>query len=243
MTTTAPFRLLGLLFLVTPLAAACGGTFVSTDEDGGTGGDVGTDGTGGTTDGGIGGSGNSTGGSSGGSEPGTGGEGAQTGTGGEPTVCCLAEATCDPYDLQLEPGEECPIGGECYTNTICCSTVTCMEEQALCDAIPVCQEGETEVPSCPEGSSCVKRALCGTVITCQTECEDGREPYREYVAFGADCQVVDYQCPEHTTSFTNECGCGCEQPETCPEFVDCMPGGQVDPLCSSDECPYTTRAL
>jgi hypothetical protein len=182
-------------------------------------------------------------GSATGGEPGS---GAQTGTGGEPPACCLAAAICDDNDLQIESEADCPIGADCYSNTICCDTVWCMEEQALCDGIPVCQEGEVEVPACPADASCVKRALCGTVIVCQTspvECDHEANPNLHYVGESAEeCQVIDYSCPEHTTGFSNECGCGCEQPDSCPEFVGCLPGGNVDPLCNSEECPYTSRA-
>ena len=41
----------------------------------------------------------------------------------------------------------------------------------------------------------------------------------------------------------NECGCGCEQDESCPEYVDCQPGSGGDPLCTDTETrPYTVRA-
>lgn len=253
MNTSPLLRLLLAAGLTASLSVACGGSFVSSDagEDG-TGGGASDEGSGGTgTDGGPGGS--DTGGTPGaGGTPGSGGTGAGgtgaggAGTGGEPTGCCTADATCDPGDLQLE-SESCPIGGECYSSTVCCSTVWCMEEQAACDAIPTCQEGETEVPECPVGSTCVQRALCGTVITCAqgiAVCDLGPQPNRHYVAYSAlECVGIDFACPAHTTGFSDVCGCGCEQPDTCPEFIDCQPGTQLDPLCESDECPYSTRAL
>lgn len=232
--------------LIAFAVVACGGTYVSSDSDGS------DDGATGGSQSGAGGSQNGTGGRSatGGTGPGSGGasgSGAQTGTGGEPPQCCLAEAVCNDYDTQIESEADCPIGAECYSNTACCSTVWCMEEQAACDAIPVCLEGETEVPECPEDASCVKRALCGTVIVCQQgalECDHEANVHLHYVGDSPqECQVIDYSCPEYTTGFSNGCGCGCEQPSSCPEFLDCEPGGSVDPLCNSEECPYTPRAF
>jgi len=219
--------------LVLSAAVSCGGSYVG-NEDGDTGGSTAT---GGQTGAG----GNA---ETGGASAETGGE---PGTGGEGPACCLAEAICDEGDLQIESEADCPIGGECYSSTICCSTVWCMEAQALCDAIPTCLEGETEVPECPEGSSCVKRALCGTVIICEgptVVCDVAESVHVHWVAHSAqECQTIDYECPEYTTAFSNECGCGCQQPDTCPESIDCEPGGTVDPLCNSEECPYSPRAL
>ena len=234
------------LVLLAAVSTGCGGTFEG-DDSGSTGGTT-ADGSGGND-----GSGNApgVGGGAGGSVPTTGGASGTggddpMGTGGHGPECCLAEAVCDEGDLQVESESDCPIGGECYSSTVCCSTVWCMEEQPLCDGIPVCASDETEVEACIEGRPCVKRAHCGTVIVCQkleAFCDTEQQPNRHYVAQGSECVDLDFSCPEHTTAFDEPCGCGCEQPATCPEYVDCMPGGEVDPLCDSNECPYSTRAL
>lgn len=238
--------------LLAALSTACGGSFVSSDEgdDSGSTGGSAADGAGGDPDDGVGGSGNAPGAGGGaggvpttGGAPGTGGDDS-TGTGGEPPQCCLADAVCDDGDLQVDSESDCPIGGECYSNTVCCSTVWCMEEQALCDAIPTCADDETEVEACLEGRSCVKRALCGEIIICQkleAYCDVGEQPNRHYVGQGSECIGIDLACPEHTTSFDEPCGCGCEQPSSCPAYIDCMPTNEPDPLCNSDECPYSNR--
>lgn len=242
------------LILLAALSTACGGALVPSEgDDSGTGGST-SDGAGGASqDGGVGGSGNAPGAGGGaggtvpttGGAPGTGGDDPM-GTGGQPPQCCLAEAVCDEGDLQVESESDCPVGGECYSNTMCCSTVWCMKQQPLCDAVPTCASDETQVDACVEGRTCVKRALCGEVITCQkleSFCNPDQDPNRHYVAQGSDCQDLLFECPEHTSIFFESCGCGCEQPSSCPEYVDCMPGGEIDPLCESDECPFTTRAL
>jgi hypothetical protein len=78
-------------------------------------------------------------------------------------------------------------------------------------------------------------------------CDPSAEYNRSYVASSpAACAVLLYVCPPNTTAFQNECGCGCEQSSSCPEYVDCMPGvGPENPLCdpSNDQCPYSDRAL
>lgn len=223
---------------------ACGGNFVPGDgedgsnDEGADSGSGGYDGTGGSgaepNDGGWATGGAGTGGA------GTGGDG----TGG----CCLAFPVCDGTDKQIDSEADCPPGANCYSSTICCSTIWCMEEEEpSCDAVPICEEDELEVSECPAGASCIERSICGTTIVCQQKegtCDPEDEPDRNYVADSPDtCAVIDYSCPEHTEGFANDCGCGCQQPFACPDYVDCSPGNTPDPLCSSEECPYTLRAL
>jgi len=127
---------------------------------------------------------------------------------------------------------------------VCCSTVWCMKEQALCDAIPTCASDETKVEACLEGRTCVKRALCGEVIICEKNeafCDLDAQPNRKYLGQGSECDSLEISCPMHTTPFDDACGCGCEQPDDCPQSVGCLPGGGLHPLCNSDECPYTQR--
>ena len=176
------------------------------------------------------------------------------------------------------------MGFECYTNTICCSTVWCAHPQSQCTAVPVCNPGDSQLMgACPPNqSSCYSRTACGTTIHCVTPsgtggapgsggstgsggtsgsagaagaggegggaCDPPNEPDRKYVATTPNqCALIDFVCPAHTWYFGNDCGCGCEQDATCPDYVDCMPGpGPSNPLCSGTEaarCPYTIRAL
>ena len=240
----APIRRAPALLLVAALsAAACGGTYVPGDGDDSNDSD-------GSSTGGVPASGGNPGAgggpSSGGDSGADGGSGGEPGSGGGGGECCLADFQCDEGDTEIDIDSGCPVGAECYAKTVCCETGYCMRQQPICDGIPTCQEGESEVTECPEGWSCTLRALCGAVITCLKDdvCDPTVQPNRDYVASSeAECATVDYSCPEHTTSFTDECGCGCEQPSTCPGWLDCAPGGLLDPLCSSGECPYTQRGL
>lgn len=226
--------------------AACGGNFVgadgATDSDpGDSGSDAsGDDGAGGAATGGSASGGAGTGGASTGGSPG--------GAGG--SECCLAFPACDGVDKPIDSEADCPPGATCYSRTVCCSTIWCMAEQAACDAIPVCEPGEVQVNECPETGECTERSLCGQTISCfvsASACYPEAEPDRHYVSDEPDtCALIDYACPMTTTGFSNECGCGCEQPSECPDYVNCEPtvdpDSDPDPLCLSEECPYTQRA-
>lgn len=79
-------------------------------------------------------------------------------------------------------------------------------------------------------------------------CNPGAERnQRQYVTTDPlECELIDYVCAGATTSFSNECGCGCEQDPDCPNYIDCMPGG-ADARCSDLEafeleCPFSDVA-
>ena len=198
--------------------------------------------------------------------------GSSSATGGAPGNCCLAVAVCNEDDKQLADGM-CPPGVDCYTAQVCCSKILCARA-AQCDAIPTCDPGDTPISGeCPPNVRCYSRNLCGTTIQCVNfggaggaagaggstgvagaaggkSCDAAKEPDRNYVTRDREtCFLIDYVCPESTQHFFNDCGCGCEQDASCPDWVDCMPGvdgwKKPDPLCSSDgrsRCPYTLRA-
>ncbi len=137
---------------------------------------------------------------------------------------------------------------------------------AQCDAAPVCDSGdEALMGPCPPNLSCYTRTLCGTTLYCLhretgsggaagsggaggggggSACSPMEEYYRHYVSTTPEtCLLIDYSCPAGTRYFGNDCGCGCEQPTSCPEWVNCQPGqDRVSALCNSEECPYTVRA-
>lgn len=169
---------------------------------------------------------------------------------GNPTVCCLALAVCKAGDEQISGPDACPAGASCYSNSICCSTVWCISNATQCTAVPVCEPGDIEIKGeCPANGSCYSRSVCGATIQCQTVqpgCDPATEYNRNYVATREQCKYVRFGCLPNTTYFANDCGCGCEQPSSCPQSVDCEPGGaaQASPLCTdSSTCPYTIRAL
>jgi hypothetical protein len=225
-----------------------GGSETGGTSGSGTGGKGGS-GTGGTDIGGTGGrgtGGSDTGGTGGGNTGGT----ESGGTGGQ--ACCLAIPTCAEGEEEVDQSR-CLGGAPCREVSLCCSTVWCLPT-SQCQAIPVCDDGDEEIEGeCPASSSCYSRTVCGTTITCEEgkdsggECNPEEEPDRNYVGDSPEeCAVIDFACPEHTEYFGNDCGCGCEQAADCPDYVDCMPGPEPRPGCSTEErarCPYTVVAF
>lgn len=208
----------------------------------------------------------STGGISTSGAPGSGGGG-----------CCLAAAQCNDGDKQLPYDQACPMGFDCYTNTICCSTVWCAHPQTQCTAVPSCNPGDRQLMgACPPSENCYSVTDCGKTVWCWytpgaggapgtggapntggapgsagaagASCDPASELDRHYMAKSPEtCALIDFTCPEYTTYFGNDCGCGCEQDASCPDSLDCQPGPQTQhPLCSGPEaaqCPYTLRLL
>ena len=96
---------------------------------------------------------------------------------------------------------------------------------------------------------CVDTGSGTSAIACTDKackCDPSAESYRDYAATDPEkCMLIDYGCPDHTTMFTNECGCGCEQSEECPSYYKCMPDGSDMAECTSlpKTCPYTEIVL
>ena len=55
----------------------------------------------------------------------------------------------------------------------------------------------------PAGVACTKRACLA--------CDPDNEPWRNYVGTPTSCQVIRYVCTATQRSFSNTCGCGCEE--------------------------------
>jgi hypothetical protein len=77
-------------------------------------------------------------------------------------------------------------------------------------------------------------------------CNPEQEKSRRYkMRDPSQCKAALFGCDPGTKPFFNDCGCGCEQPATCPASVNCMPGPGSQP-CNQDEikktCPFTEIA-
>jgi len=80
-----------------------------------------------------------------------------------------------------------------------------------------------------------------TEMACQ--CNPDTEWNRNYMSTDpSECAFLDYACPGNTVDFANDCGCGCEQPDSCPEWFNCMPPTECDPEQITLECPYSEIA-
>jgi hypothetical protein len=104
----------------------------------------------------------------------------------------------------------------------------------------ILEVGESFSDGCADCACTAEGLIACTAVTCVCNPED--EYYRDYVAGAEECALMDMPlCPENTTYFSNDCGCGCEMSQECPETVDCMPGSDEE-LCSPallQECPYS----
>lgn len=217
--------------------AACGG---STTEDGtGTGGAAGTGGGAGVTC--------SYGGKTyhpGDSFPA--GDGCNTcGCDSDGSVGCTlmwCEPGCDYNGQHYAPGQSFPAGDGCNTCTcdsgggVSCTEMAC-PTACVYGGKPY-QIGET-FPALDGCNTCT--CTQPKVVSCTTKacaCDPAKEWWRNYVATDPKtCMVIDYACPEYTTGFQNECGCGCEQDKSCPQFIDCMPPKDCTDLVK--KCPYS----
>jgi hypothetical protein len=200
-----------------------GGTSGGSGATGGSGGNAGSAMTGGSggTSGGSGGTSGGSGGASGG-KAGAGGSGI-----GGTAVCCNAIPTCGFAEREVQSAEACRLIPTCREVSLCCTTI-------YCEALR------------PGSGGSSGAAGSGGAAGSEGACDPEAEPDRDYVGKSREaCSVIRFACPENTVSFQNDCGCGCEQDESCPDFVDCMPGSDPKPGCSAEErelCPYTVIA-
>lgn len=145
--------------------------------------------------------------------------------------------------------------GQSFPATDGCNTCTCEEGGWV-----ACSEKECTGPLCTyegqiyePGESFDAIDGCNT-CTCMGDgevactekacaCDPEEEWWRSYVSTSAEeCQLIDYTCPGNTAGFQNECGCGCEQSESCPQWFDCMPPSPCDLETIAEECPYSKIA-
>ncbi len=237
-----------------------GGTVSVQDGDSGSGGAAGSGGTAGSA-----GSAGSTGGEPSGGSGETGGTGGESGTAGGASgeggtggrdagsvdcsmVGCAAPPLCSTGCT--EQCGCCPCSeGDTMGAYVCKGG--CWAEDADGGNPEGCNHNGVFYPvgaSFPAGDGC-NSCTCteGGLVAC-TEmaciCNPAAEMNRrEYIGTSpAQCAAMDFICPENTTYFWNDCGCGCEQDPSCPEWFNCVPGPGTPP-CDVDDiqarCPYS----
>jgi hypothetical protein len=172
--------------------------------------------------------------------------------------CCLAYPTCSPGDVQVVGGP-CPPDGSCYTVTACCTTIWCRQTSGCIPTMMPCKTGYKETTGpCPSGSSCYQTLNCNALVTCVAPpvydagtvdpgCGGGPPRGVRYISTSPEkCKLIDYACPAGTTGYADGCGCGCRQPDACPDYVNCgpsVPPGPQNPYCAdTSKCPYSIRA-
>lgn len=155
--------------------------------------------------------------------------------------------SCTWKGITYQPGEEFPAGDDC--NTCKCiddGSVECTEKACVtCTYAGETHQPGDEFPALDGCNTCTCAAdgsVGCTKVACV--CAPDDEWWRHYVATDpAVCMVIDYMCPLNTTSFTNDCGCGCEQDAACPEYFDCMPPASCNIDQIKTDCPYSGIAL
>jgi hypothetical protein len=159
---------------------------------------------------------------------------------GPPTVCgepCGAPCGCCPCADGLTSGGALCKGG-CYV--------------PLTDAGAGCIQNGITYPvgsSYPAGDGCNTCSCTGagpgacTKMACA--CDPVAEAHRRnYVGLGTQCSFIRYACKAPTTSFSNACGCGCEQDPSCPDWINCMPSPGAPPCADLQaKCPYSGVAF
>ncbi len=147
--------------------------------------------------------------------------------------CCLAEPVCPDNAMEVDA---C-VTGECFTVEACCTEKLC-EPIANCDAVPVCEDYETEVPTC-DGSTafdCHSVSVCGSTVFCESPppceavptCDEG------------DVEQPSGVCPQDASCYTAElCGTSVFCLDNglahgCPE----VPPAQGEPCSIEVTCEY-----
>jgi hypothetical protein len=152
-------------------------------------------------------------------------------------------ATCVYEDTTYHAGASFPASDGC--NTCSCQadgSIVCTE----LDCGSVCsyagksyQPGESfpALDGCNTCTCASDGSIGCTKIACA--CDPTAEWWRDYVGTSPQqCATILYACPEHTTPFSNSCGCGCEQDASCPQWFDCKPPAPCDPDLL-EKCPYS----
>jgi hypothetical protein len=159
---------------------------------------------------------------------------------GRNTCTCTAEGViCTGIDY----GDGCTYNGrkyeigESFASDDGCNTCTCAEREGgsdlECTNLPCPQTsclylGELRAA----GESFPARDGCNTCqcspdgkIACTEKacpCNPAAEWWRRYAGTSPrQCALIDYSCPAFTKMFGNDCGCGCEQAEHCPQYQSC----------------------
>jgi hypothetical protein len=159
-------------------------------------------------------------------------------------------ATATPTATATQP----PTASGCSDDAACPAGQMCKKADAASPGtcVKACMEGRTaralgETFPASDGCNtctCSESGVACTEKACQ--CDPEREKNREYrIRDQNQCKAALYRCPEGAKPFVNTCGCGCEQPASCPQNFNCMPGPGAAP-CNMDEikkkCPLSVIA-
>jgi len=95
---------------------------------------------------------------------------------------------------------------ECLHLCDCPQGYSCLEGR--CQALEVLPPYCCDNAGCPAGAPCRNRR--DEPGLCPSGCPDEDDPRVSYVSHSPEeCAVVDFDCADRATLFSNECGCGC----------------------------------
>jgi hypothetical protein len=116
-----------------------------------------------------------------------------------------------------------------------CNTCTCQAGGTISSTAQAClpclYEGAwrysnkdfSDRDGCNTCSCYLGTVSCSAEPTCS--CDPPHEWWRSYVSTNpAECTALDYACEGELKPFSNACGCGCEEPTSCPEYAQCDAG-------------------
>jgi hypothetical protein len=162
------------------------------------------------------------------------------------TMGCVDTCTYDGEEYF--PGETFPASDGCNTcscgayGEVFCTDMACPVPCTYAGVAYLAGDTFPALDGCNTCSCGSDGSVGCTKINCP--CEPAAEWYRDYVLTDpAQCALADFLCPTNTTHFANDCGCGCEQDPSCPEWFDCMPPKPCDLQEIAHECPYSGVAL
>ncbi len=163
--------------------------------------------------------------------------------------CTLAECfDCEYEGEQYSAGDTFGAGDGCNDCTceeggsVACTEMACAPTGCAYYGTTYA-EGDTfdSIDGCNTCECTGATASC-TEIACA--CDADNEWYRDYVGSSVEeCALIDFGCPDNTTYFSNQCGCGCEQSSECPQFFNCMPPSDCDEEAIEKQCPYSEIAV
>ena len=168
------------------------------------------------------------------------------------TVGCTelgCSITCTYNGTTYLPGDSFPATDSCGTcscddeGKVTCTTPPCPKDPGCVYAGKSYGEGAQypAIDGC-NTCQCENGASVCTKVACQ--CNPDKEWWRKYVSTDPkQCEVIDYGCPMNTTGFQNDCGCGCEEDPSCPQYFDCEPPNSCDMMTLEQQCPYSGFAF
>ena len=157
------------------------------------------------------------------------------------------ESFCVQDGVQYEVGESFPSSDGC-------NSCTCMVGGQIACTLMACgcmYDGDFHLvgDSFPATDGCnTCTCLAGGGIACTEmycppdDCDPAEEWWRDYIGTPETCPVIRFVCLGDAVYFANDCGCGCEQADDCPQWFNCMPGPGAPP-CNvewiEEHCPYS----